>query len=99
MHRSALGRATAYHALDAVLGHELECAHRAALDRLPALDRQVERPRDEGELFESVAAIRHVGRQRVVLALMREALIVEGIEDDIDLLLEERTVGFLVAQE
>ena len=83
----------------AVLGHELERAHRTALDRLPALDRQVERPRDEGELFEGVAAIRHVGRQRVVLALMREALVVEGIEDDIDLLLEERTVGFLVAQE
>src|SRR6516165_342204 len=98
MHRSALGRATPYHALDAVLGHELECAHRAALDRVPALDRQVERPRDEGELFEGVAAIRHVGRQRVVLALMRKALIVEGIEDDIDLLLEERPIGLLVAE-
>jgi hypothetical protein len=65
---------------------------------LPAFDRQLERSRDESELFEGVAAIRHVGRQRVVLALMREALVVEGIEDDIDLLLKERSVGLLVAQ-
>src|SRR5258707_5743119 len=85
MHRPTLGRATAYHALDTVLGHDLERAHRAALDRLPALDRQLERSRDEGELFEGVAAIRHLGRQRVVLALIREALVVEGFEDDIDL--------------
>src|SRR6266404_3232601 len=98
MHRPTLGRATAYHALDTVLGHELERAHRAALDRLPAFDRQLERSRDEGELFKGVAAIRHVGRQRVVLALIREALVVEGIEDDIDLLLKERSVGLLVAQ-
>src|SRR5262249_36345501 len=98
MHCPTLGRATAYHAVYAVLGHELERAHRAALDRLPALDRQIERSRDEGELFEGVAAIRHLGRQRVVLALIREALAVEGFEDDIDLLLEERPVGLLVAQ-
>src|SRR5260370_20365621 len=98
MHRPTLGRATAYHALDAVLGHELERAHRAALDRLLALNRQLERSRDEGELFEGVAAIRHLGRQRVVLALIREALVVEGFEDDIDLLLKERPVGLLVAQ-
>src|SRR5215475_2012248 len=89
MHRPTLGRATAYHALDTVLGHELKRAHRAPLDRLPALDRQLERSRDEGELFEGVAAIRHLGRQRVVLALIREALVVEGFEDDIDLLVAQ----------
>src|SRR5215831_8691176 len=98
MHRPALGRAATHHALDTVLGHELERAHRTALDRLPALDRQPERSRDEGELFEGAAAIRHLGRQRVVLALIREALVVEGFEDDIDLLLKERPVGLLVAQ-
>src|SRR5215472_13710657 len=98
MHSPTLGRATAYHALDTMLGHELERAHRTALDRLPALDRQLERSRDEGELFEGVAAIRHLWRQRVVLALIREALVVEGFEDDIDLLLKERPVGLLVAQ-
>src|SRR5262249_10456385 len=72
-HRPTRGRATAYHALDTVLGHELERAHRAALDRLPALDRQLERSRDEGEFFEGVAAIRHLGRQRVVLPYTRSA--------------------------
>src|SRR5262249_56013514 len=56
MHRPTLGRATAYHALDTVLGHELERAHRASLDRLPALDRQLERPRDEGEPFQPASA-------------------------------------------
>src|SRR6266571_1636917 len=90
MHRPTLGRATAYHALDTVLGHELERAHRAALDSLPALDWQLERSRDEGELFEGVAAIRHVGRQRVVLALIRVAPFVERIKDDIDLSLKGR---------
>src|SRR4029077_9691297 len=98
MHRPALGRAAAHHAVYAVLGHELERAHRTALDRLPALDRQVERSRDEGKLFEGIAAIRHLGRQRVVLALMREALAVEGLEDDLDLLLEQSSVGLLIAQ-
>src|SRR5262245_40021315 len=46
----------------------------------------------------AATAIRHLGRQRVVLALIREALVVEGFEDDIDLLLKERPVGLLVAQ-
>src|SRR5258707_2285898 len=87
MHRPTLGRATAYHALDTVLGHELERAHRAALDRLPALDRQLEMSRVESELFQGVTAIRHLARQRVVLALIRLALALEGFEDDIDLLL------------
>src|SRR5262249_17570777 len=98
MHRPTLGRATAYHALDTVLGHELERAHRTALDRLPAFDRQVEKSRDAGEPLEGGAAIRDLGRQRVVLALIRRALFVEGIEDDIALLLKERPVGLLVAQ-
>src|SRR5262249_38101424 len=76
MHRPALGRAAAHHAVYAVLGHELERVHRTALDRLPALDRQVERSRDEGKLSESVAAIRHRGRERGVPALGEEALVV-----------------------
>jgi hypothetical protein len=37
---AALGRAAADHAADAVLGHEVEGARRARLDRLPAFDRQ-----------------------------------------------------------
>src|SRR5262249_26989564 len=98
MHRPALSRAAPDHSLDAVPRHELERACGGALDRLPALDRQIERARDEGELLEGVAAIGHRRRQRVVLALMREALVVEGLEDDLDLLLKERPVALLVAQ-
>jgi hypothetical protein len=33
-----------------------------------------------------------------VLALVRKGLLVEGLEDDIDLLLEQQAVGLLVAQ-
>jgi hypothetical protein len=39
-----------------------------------------------------------VDRQGVELALMRETLVVEGIENDIDLLLKERPVGLLMAE-
>src|SRR5262249_18090389 len=45
MHRPALSRAAPDHSLDAVPRHELERACGAALDRLPALDRQIERAR------------------------------------------------------
>src|SRR6185295_20196836 len=37
-------------------------------------------------------------RQRVVLTLVRKGLLVEGFEDDVDLLLEQLTVGLLVTQ-
>src|SRR6476646_4627769 len=49
---------------------------RGALDRLPALDRQPQRPRHESELLQGVAAVGHLGRQRVVLALVGEGLLV-----------------------
>ena len=48
--------------------------------------------------FSVVAAVGHLGRQRVVLALVREALLVERLEDDVDLLLEQLAVGLLVEQ-
>ena len=51
-----------------------------------------------GQLFEIVAAIGHPRRDRVVLALVREALVVERLEDDVDLLLEQLAVGRLVEQ-
>jgi len=98
VHGAALGRAAAHHALDAVLGHELEPARRAALDRLPALDRQAERPRHQGQLFECIAAVGHLGRQRVVLALVRKAFLVECLEDDVDLLFEQLAVRLLVEE-
>jgi hypothetical protein len=38
MHRSALGRAAAHHTVYAVLGHELERAHRTVVARWLAVD-------------------------------------------------------------
>jgi hypothetical protein len=49
--RTALGRASADHAADAVFRHEVEGALGAALDRLPALDRQPLGRRDQGDLL------------------------------------------------
>ena len=98
VHRPALGRAAAHDALDAVRRHEVHRALGAALDGLPALHREAERARDQREVREVVAAVRHLGRQRVVLALVRERLLVEGLEDDLDLLLEELAVRGLVQE-
>src|SRR3954453_22033300 len=96
--RAALGRAAADHAADAVFGHEIKSALRAALDRLPAFDRQAFRPRHQGDLLQRIAAIGHLGRDRVVLALVRERLALERLEDDLDALLEDLAVGLLVEQ-
>src|SRR5207237_1483914 len=70
------GRAAA----DAVSRHEVEGALGAALDWLPAFDRQPLRRRHQGDLLQGVAAIRHLGWDRVVLALVRERLPREGLE-------------------
>ena len=85
---AALGRAAADHALDAVLHHEIERAGRAALDRLPAFDRQARGTRHQGQFLQRVAAIRNLGRQRVMLAFVRKAFVVECLQDDLDLFLE-----------
>ncbi len=98
MHRSALGRAAADQALDAVLGHEIERPLGPALNRLPAFDRQPQWSGHDGQLFEGVAAIGHLRRQGVVLALVRERLVVERLEDDVDLLFEQFAIGRLVEQ-
>jgi hypothetical protein len=81
-----------------VLGHEVESTRRAALDRLPAFDRQALRPRHQRDFLQCVAAIGHLGRDRVEAALMAEALLVEGLEDDVDAFLEHLAVGCLVGQ-
>ena len=98
VHGAALGGAAPEHALDAVFGHELEGARGAALDWLPAFDGLAERPRHEGDVLQRVAAVRHFWRDRVVLALVAEAVVVERLEDDVDLLLEELAVAGLVAE-
>src|SRR5712672_2794484 len=70
----------------------------AALDRLPAFDRQALRRRHQGDLLQRIAAIRHLRRDREVLALVRERLPLEGLEQDLDALLEHLAVGVLVEQ-
>src|SRR5436305_1107934 len=86
--RASFSRAAADHAGDAVLGHEVEGAGRAALNRLPAFDRQALRPRHQRDLLQGVAAIGDLGRDRVEAPLVAEALLVEGLEDDVDAFLE-----------
>ena len=54
--------------------------------------------RHERQFLKLVAAIGHAGRQRIVLAAMGEAFAVEGLEQDLDLLLEDLAVGVLVKQ-
>src|SRR5262249_60775169 len=71
---------------------------RSALYRLPAFDRQPLRRRHERDLFQRIAAIRHLRRDRVVLALMRERLALEGLEQDLDAFLEHLAVGVLVEE-
>ena len=65
-------------------------------DRLVAFDLAVHRARHQGNLLDLVAAIRHGGRDGVVRALVGERALVERLEDDLDLLLEQRAVGVLV---
>ena len=89
-------RAAADRALDAVLDHEVEPARDGANDRLPALDRPVTGRGTRVSSSSVVAAIGHLRRQRVVLALVRERLLVERLDDDVDLLLEQFAVGVLV---
>jgi hypothetical protein len=77
---------------DTMLGHEIEGAVRAALDRLPAFHRQALGAGHQSDLLQRVAAIRYLRRNRVELALVRERLSLEGLEDDIDAFLEQFAV-------
>src|SRR5437867_9918043 len=83
-------------ALDAVTRHEVEPPRAAAHDRLPGLDRQARGTRHQRDLLQLIAAIRNLRRNRVVLALVGERLLVERFQDDLHLLLEELAIGFRV---
>ena len=87
-----------YHPLDVVLEHEFDAARVGAEDGLPALDGSVRRAWDQGDFFDRAAAVRHAGRKVVVGALMGEGLLVPGLENELDLLLEERAIGRGVLQ-
>src|SRR5437667_12788463 len=72
---------------------------RAGADyRLPALDGQRLRAWHQRDLLELVAPVGHLGREGVVLALMRKGALVERFENDLDLLLEQLPVGVLIEQ-
>src|SRR5262249_3445179 len=90
------GRATADGALDAVPDHEVEPARAGAHHGLPALDGPGDGAWYQRQLLEGVTAVWHLRWQGVVLALVRERGVVEGLEDDLDLLLEQLAVGVLI---
>ena len=95
---AAGGRAAADDPVDVVPGHEVERPGAGTDHRLPALDRPGPRARHQRDLAQLVAAVGHRRRDRVVLALVGEGALVECLEDDLDLLLEQRAVGVLIAQ-
>ena len=68
------------------------------MDRLPAFDGQARGAGNERQFLQRVAAIGDFRRQGVVLAVVAEGFVVEGLEDDIDLLLKQFAVGFLIQQ-
>ena len=84
--------------LDSVFHHEVDAARTDAEDRLPALDRQGPRARDQGELFQLLFAVDDPRRDVEVPAPVREALLVPGLEDDVDLFLEALAVGLVVVE-
>ncbi len=53
-------------------------------------------PGDEGEVFEFVAPVGELWRQRIVLALVRECLVVKRLEHDVDLFLKHVAIFVLV---
>ena len=84
--------------LNVVLDHEIHGSRRGRDDRLPTFDRPIYRPWHQRQFRQLVAAVRHVRRQSVVLPAMREAVAVEGLEQDFHLFLEQLAVGGLVLQ-
>src|SRR5204862_5391820 len=95
---ATLRRASADDALDAVLRHEVQRPCTRADDRLPALDGERLRAWHQCDFPQLVAPVGHLGRDRVVLALVRERALVERLEDEADLLLEQLAVRVLVEQ-
>ena len=84
------------HSLDALPGDEVNGA--SAGNRLPDIDRAVQRARNQSDVLQLIAPVRDIRRNLVILAVMAERLLVEGLEDNVDLLLEELPVGVLVKQ-
>src|SRR5262245_60002872 len=77
-----------------MFGHKIDTA--ATGYRLPDLHRAMDGARHQGNLTQLVAAIGYPWRQRVMLTLMRERLLVKRLEDDFHLLFKEFHVGGIV---
>jgi hypothetical protein len=75
---------------------KIELARAGADCRLPALDRQVDRAWNQREFLQRIAAIGNLGRQHVMLALMRKTLVIERLENNLHLLFEQLAIGVLV---
>src|SRR5882724_2637943 len=98
MHGATFGHATADHALDAVLCHEIQAARRGALDRLPTFDRAMDGLGHQGELLQFIATIVDARWNGVICALMGEGWTVERFINHLNLFLEQVAIGWLVTQ-
>ena len=92
---AASGRAAADDALDAPLRHKVDGPVAGRHHRLPPLH-LVLGARHQSNFLQVVAPIRHIGRNVVVLAVMRKTAPVESLPDDFHLLLKQFPVGVLV---
>src|SRR5262245_22069526 len=80
-----------YHRLEAVARHHVDGL--AACDRHPDVDRQMQRPRDHGDVLKAIAAMVDRRRALIVLALVADGTLVEAFEQQLELLLEQLAIG------
>ena len=79
-----------------MLGHEIHSALARTDHGLPCLHWQILWARYQSDLFQCVSPVRDFRRYGVVLALMREGLLVESLHHDLDLFFKHFTVGVVV---
>src|SRR6266852_1030857 len=91
--RAAAGSPATNNSLDAVASHEVQPSLAGTDDWLPAVDGTAQWTRHQGDLLELVAAVGHPRWQRVVLATVSKGRLVEGFEDDFELLFEQLAIG------
>ena len=66
----------------------------AAGNRHPHLHGTPERPRRQSDLLDDLVTVWHLRRNGVALAVVGEGVFVEGLQDDLHLLLKELEVRF-----
>ena len=95
---AAGGRAAADQPLDVVFRHKVHRPLAGAHHRLPSFHRQRPGARHQRDFLERITAVRHFRRNPVILAFVRERILVKGFHNDFHLFLEHFPV-FLVAGE